>query len=117
ALFAGLLTKIGVYAIVRTQTLLFPTDGRASTVLLVLAGLTMVVGVLGAIAQDDIKRLLSFHIVSQIGYMIFGLGLFSLAGLAGAVLFLANQVLVKTTLFLVGGIIEETTGTGLLRRL
>src|SRR5690606_20377832 len=70
AIFAGLLTKVGVYAIIRTQVLLFAPDDGASTVLLWLAGLTMVVGVLGAIAQDDVKRILSFHIVSQIGYMI-----------------------------------------------
>ncbi len=117
ALFAGLLTKVGVYAIFRTQTLMFPTGGTASTVLLVLAGLTMTVGVLGAIAQNDVKRILSFHIVSQIGYMIFGLGLFSLAGVAGAVLYIVHHIVVKTTLFLVGGIIEETTGTGQLTRL
>ena len=117
ALFAGLLTKVGVYAIIRTQTLLFPTGGTASTILLVLAALTMTVGVLGAIAQDDVKRILSFHIVSQIGYMIFGLGLFTLAGVAGAVLYIVHHIVVKTTLFLVGGIIEETTGTGQLHRL
>ena len=51
--------------------------------MLVVAGLTMVVGVLGAIAQDDMKRILSFHIVSHIGYMVMGLGLFTVAGLAG----------------------------------
>jgi multicomponent Na+:H+ antiporter subunit D len=86
-------------------------------VLLVIAGLTMTVGVLGAIAQDDVKRMLSFHIVSQIGYMIFGLGLFTLAGVAGAVIYVAHQIVVKTTLFLVGGIIEHATGTGQLRRI
>ena len=74
AVFAGLLTKVGVYAIIRTQTLLFPADSRPATLLLVLAGVTMVVGVLGAIAQDDMKRILSFHIVSHIGYMVMGLG-------------------------------------------
>jgi multicomponent Na+:H+ antiporter subunit D len=117
AVFAGLLTKVGVYAIMRTQTLLFPTGGTASTVLLVLAALTMVVGVLGAIAQDDVKRILSFHIVSQIGYMLLGVGLFSLAGLAGAVLYIVHHIIVKTTLFLVAGIIEQGTGTGQLRKL
>jgi multicomponent Na+:H+ antiporter subunit D len=116
AIFAGLLTKVGVYAIIRTQTLLFPSDGP-STVLLVLAAATMVVGVLGAIAQGDVKRILSFHIVSQIGYMIFGLALFSVAGLAGAIFFIVHQIVVKTTLFLVGGLIEEATGTGTLRRI
>ncbi len=111
AVFAGLLTKIGVYAIVRTQTLLFPSDGPA-TFMLVIAGLTMVVGVLGAIAQKDIKRILSFHIVSQIGYMIMGLGFFTVAGVAAAIVFIVHQIIVKASLFLVGGLVEETEGTG-----
>ncbi len=116
AIFAGLLTKVGVYAIIRTQTLLFPSDG-ASTVLLVLAALTMVVGVLGAISQNDIKRILSFHIVSQIGYMILGLGLFTVAGIAGAIFYIVHHIVVKTTLFLVGGLVEVSAGTGALSRL
>ena len=117
AIFAGLLTKVGIYAIIRTQTLLFPPDSRAGTVLLVVAALTMAVGVLGAIAQDDIKRILSFHIVSQIGYMVFGLGLFTLAGLAGAVLYVINQIVLKTALFLAGGLIEHAGGDSQLSRL
>lgn len=111
ALFAGLLTKIGVYAIVRTQTLLFPREEPA-VFMLVLAGLTMVVGVLGAIAQQDMKRILSFHIVSQIGYMIMGLGFFTAAGLAAVIVFVAHQILVKASLFLVGGLVEQSEGTG-----
>src|SRR5690606_1515478 len=116
AIFAGLLTKMGVYAIIRSQTLLFGGDGT-SALLLVVASLTMVVGVLGAIAQDDVKRILSFHIVSQIGYMIFGLGLFTVAGLAATVFYVVHHIIIKTTLFLVGGLIEERTGTGALRKL
>jgi multicomponent Na+:H+ antiporter subunit D len=114
AIFAGLLTKVGVYAIIRTQTLLFPVEG-ASTFMLLIAGLTMVVGVLGAIAQGDIKRILSFHIVSQIGYMIMGLGFFTVAGIAAAVLFVVHQIVVKTVMFLVGGLVETASGTGRLR--
>jgi multicomponent Na+:H+ antiporter subunit D len=117
AAFAGLLTKVGVYAMIRSQTLLFPDDTQPGTLLLVLAGATMVVGVLGAIIQNEIKRILSFHIISQIGYMIMGLGLFSVAGLAGAVLYIIHHIVVKTTLFLVAGLVEERTGTGVLARL
>jgi len=123
AVFAGLLTKVGVYSIIRTQTLLFP-DNRQTTLLLVIAGFTMVVGVLGAIAQDDMKRILSFHIVSQIGYMILGVGLFTVSGLAGAVFFVLHQIPVKASLFLVGGLVEHDAGStklshvgGLVRRI
>lgn len=115
AVFAGLLTKIGVYAIVRTQTLLFPDTNR--TLLLVIAGLTMAVGVLGAIAQADIKRILSFHIVSQIGYMIMGVALGGTAAIAATIFFMLHQIPVKTSLFLVEGIVERETGSSTLQRL
>jgi multicomponent Na+:H+ antiporter subunit D len=114
AVFAGLLTKIGVYTMIRTQTVIFPPETRPGTLLLVVAGLTMVVGVLGAVSQTDMKRLLSFHIVSQIGYMVMGLGLFTVAGVAGAIVFIVHQILVKTALFLVAGMVESRTGTGRL---
>ena len=114
AVFAGLLTKVGVYAIIRTQTLLRPGESKVDTIILVIAALTMVVGVLGAIAQDDIKRILSFHIVSQVGYMVMGLGFFTVAGLTGAVLYCLNQVVLKTTLLLTGGAVEYLEGTGRL---
>lgn len=117
AVFAGLLTKVGVYALIRSQTLLFPADTQPGNLLLVVAGLTMVVGVFGAITQNDVKRILSFHIVSQIGYMIMGLGLFTVAGLAGAVLYIVHHIVVKTTLFLVAGLIEERNATSDLSKL
>ncbi len=111
AIFAGLLTKVGVYAIIRTQTLLFPPDSQQGTVLLVIGGLTMAVGVLGALAQDDLKRLLSFHIIGQIGYMIFGLGLFTVAGVSAVVFYIVQTILVKTNLFLVAGLIDRHAGS------
>jgi len=116
AIFAGLLTKVGVIAIIRTQTLLFPQDGP-STLLLFVAGATMVVGVLGAIAQNDIKRILSFHIVSQIGYMIMGLGFLTVAGLTATILYISHHIVVKTGLFLVGGLVKTESGTTALRRM
>lgn len=116
AIFAGLLTKVGVYAIIRTQTLLFPPESQQGTVLLIIGGLTMVVGVLGALAQDDLKRLLSFHIVGQIGYMIFGLGLFTVAGISAVVFYIVQTILVKTNLFLVAGLIDRHTGTSRISR-
>lgn len=114
AVFAGLLTKVGVYAIIRTQTLIVPPGDRQGTVLIVLACLTMAVGVVGAIAQDDMKRILSFHIVSQIGYMVLGLGLFTVAGVAGAVFYIVHHIVVKTALFLVAGLVERSGGSSRL---
>ena len=117
AVFAGLLTKVGVYAIIRSQTLLFPPDAQQGSFLLVLAGFTMVIGVLGALAQDDLRRMLSFHIVSHIGYMIFGLALFTLAGIAGAVFYVVHHIIVKTALFLVAGLVERRAGSDRLSRI
>ncbi len=116
AVFAGLLTKVGVYAIVRTQTLLFP-DGRLNDVLMVLALATMVVGVLGAVAQSDIKRLLSFTLVSHIGYMIFGIALATPASMAAALFYIVHHITVQTTLFLVVGLVERRGGSTSLDRL
>jgi multicomponent Na+:H+ antiporter subunit D len=82
--------------------------------MLIIAGLTMVVGVLGAISQKDMKRILSFHIVSQIGYMVMGLGFFTVAGVAATIVFIVHQIIVKASLFLVGGLVEETEGTGVI---
>ncbi|KIK84513.1 monovalent cation/H+ antiporter subunit D [Micrococcus luteus] len=116
AVFAGLLTKVGVYAMIRTETLLFPGE-HVNALLLVVAALTMVVGILGALAQTDIKRILSFILVSHIGYMIFGLGLATEAGLTATVYYVAHHITVQTALFLVTGLIENRAGTANIDRL
>ena len=116
AVFAGLLTKVGVYAIIRTHTLLFP-GGSLDDILMVAALLTMLVGIFGAIAQSDIKRLLSFTLVSHIGYMVFGIALSNRIGMSGAIYYVAHHIIVQTTLFLVVGLIERQAGASSLRRL
>ena len=117
AIFAGLLTKVGVYAIIRTQLLFFTDETRPATLLLLVAVATMIVGVLGAIAQDDIRRILSFTIVSQIGYMVMGLGFFTLAGVAAVVYSMLHHIIVKTGLFLIGGLIDHANGSSRLSRI
>ena len=117
AVFAGLLTKVGVYSIIRTQTLLFPGDRVVENGLLVVALATMVVGALGAIAQDDVKRVLSFTLVSHIGYMIFGVGLATTAGLAGAIFYVVHHITVQAALFCVAGLVERVGGSTSTTRL
>lgn len=113
AVFAGLLTKVGVYALIRVFTLIFPLgSGPFQQLLLWIAGLTMLTGVLGAVAQNEVRRILSFHIISQIGYMIMGLALYSPLAIAGAVFYIFHHVIVKTNLFLVAGAMERAGGTG-----
>ncbi|MCP1388216.1 Na+/H+ antiporter subunit D [Corynebacterium sp. TA-R-1] len=116
AVFAGLLTKVGVYAIIRMRTTVF-TDGSLDGLLMWVALLTMIVGIMGALAQNDIKRLLSFTLVSHIGYMIFGIALASKQGLSGAIFYAVHHILVQTSLFLVVGLIERQAGSAQLRRL
>jgi len=116
AIFSGLLTKVGVYALLRVFTLLFVHDiPYTSTVLMILAALTMIVGVLGAAAQADFRRILSFSIVSQIGYMVMGIAVFSPLAIAGTVFFLIHNMVVKTSLFLISGLVHHVKGSYKLR--
>ena len=98
ALFAGLMTKLGVYALLRTAPLMAATP--LPEALLWAGALSSLLAVLAAQAQTRFRRLLSFHVVSQVGFILVGVGLASIAGIAGAVLYLAHHVLVKTALFL-----------------
>ncbi len=116
AVFAGLLTKVGIYAMLRTQTLLFQ-DGPADTILMWAALATMLIGILGAVAQSDLKRLLSFTLVSHIGLMVFGIALATEAGVTGAIFYVLHHITVQTSLFLVTGLIERRDGTTSLNRL
>nr|MBA3901456.1 Na+/H+ antiporter subunit D [Bacteroidota bacterium] len=77
---------------------------------LIISGLTMVVGVLGAAAQFEMRRLLSFHIISQIGYMMMGLAIFTPLSIAAAIFFIFHNIIVKNALFLVSGLVYKIKG-------
>lgn len=118
AIFGGLLTKVGVYALIRVFTLLFLNNvDYTHTIILWVGAVTMVTGVLGAVAQYEFRRLLSFHIVSQIGYMVMGLGFFTPLAMAGTVFFIVHNIFVKTNLFLVSGVSHRIHGTYDLKKL
>ncbi len=118
AVFAGMLTKVGVYSLIRVFTLLFTGHLEFThTILLWIGGFTMVVGVLGAAAQYDMRRILSIHIVSQIGYMIMGLALFTPLAIAGAIFYLLHNIIVKTNLFLISGMVHRIKGTYNIRNM
>jgi len=116
-LFGGLLTKVGVYALFRVVSLLYASVSFTLPLMVFVAGCTMLFGVLGALAQWDFKRILSYHIVSQIGYMIMGLGLFTPLALAGGIFYIVHHILVKTALFLIAGTVEKMRGTTSLKKL
>lgn len=116
AVFAGLLTKVGVYALIRSETVLFP-ESDLGPVLIVVGLLTTIIGVLGAVAQSEIKRMLSFTLVSHIGYMLFGIGLATELGLSSAIFYIAHHITVQTALFLISGLIERVGGSTVIDRL
>lgn len=118
ALFAGLLTKVGVYALIRVFSLVFTEEqGYTQDLFFWIAGLTMVTGVLGAAAQNEFRRILSFHVVSQIGYMVMGLAFFTPLGYAAAIFFIAHNMFAKTGLFLVAGLSHRLLGSYHLKHL
>lgn len=116
AVFAGLLTKVGIYAILRLETLLFPAS-QISNLLLAAAGLSLMIGIFGAVAQTDLKRVLSFTLVSHMGYMLFGIGLTTKLGMAATIYYVAHHITVQSTMFLAAGLIEHRGGTTNLIRL
>ena len=111
ALFAGLLTKVGVYGLMRVMGEIAPL--QSETLLAPLGWLavaTMFAGVLGAAHHWDTRRILSFHIISQIGYIMLSIALGTAAGLAAAIFYTVHHIIVKANLFLVSGIIHHQTG-------
>lgn len=118
AIFAGLLTKVGVYALIRffTTVFIFNSD-FIKDILLVSAALTMLTGVLGAAAQNNFRKILSFHIISQIGYMILGLALFSPLAIAGSIFYIIHHIIVKTNLFFISGYVKKLKGSYNLKEL
>ncbi|MGL6161548.1 Na+/H+ antiporter subunit D [Microbulbifer sp.] len=118
AVFAGLLTKVGVYALIRTFTLIFPAgDGLVHQLLLPAALLTMLTGVLGAAAHYEFRKILAFHIISQIGFLVLGLALYSPLALAGAIFYMVHNIVAKTNLLLISGTAQRLAGSFELRRI
>ena len=117
ALFSGLLTKVGVYALFRLYSVVFAGDVMWQPLLLAVAGATMFVGVLGAVGKTEIRAILAFHMVSQVGYLVLPLGLWTVGGVTAGIVYLLQYIAVKGALFLAAGTVETITGSGRLARL
>ncbi len=117
AIFGGLLTKVGVYALLRIFTLIFIPDVFLTNLLIGLAALTILSGGLGALLQVNIRKIFSYLIICHIGYMIMGLGIYTELALVGTVFYLIHDIIVKTNLFLVSGVIFKLKGTMNIERL
>lgn len=109
-MFAAIMTKVGVYSITRTFTLIFPGDESTLMVIKIIAVASMIIGVLGAIAQTNFRRLLAFHSVSQVGFMVLGVGFFTPMAIAGSIYFVMHHSMIKSSLFLCAGVAERLTG-------
>lgn len=107
SIFGGLLTKVGVYALLRVFTLIFELDALLENVFLVIAILTLFSGAIGAIVQNNIRKIFSYLVICHIGYMIAGLGMMTELAIAGAVFYLIHDIMVKTNLFMVSGVIYK----------
>jgi multicomponent Na+:H+ antiporter subunit D len=117
AFFSGMLTKVGVYVLLRIFGTVFPpTLPVVHELLAWAAGLTMVFGVLGAVAQTRVQHILSYHIISQIGFMVLAIGFFTPVAIAAAILYITHHIVVKSTLFLVGGTVRHVFGHDELAR-
>lgn len=118
ALFAGLLTKVGVYALLRVFTLIFIQDSAYThTLLLLLAALTIIVGVLAALVQQDVRKILGFHLIAQVGFMLLGLGLYSVLGLRATVFYFLEDIIIIANLYLLMGLLARAKGSFQLEHL
>lgn len=117
-LFGGVLTKVGYYILIRLFVTMLPHNLDQLYLLAgVIAGFTMFFGVIGAVGKQSIKGILSYHILSQTGYMIFGLAMFTPKAIAGGIYFAIHNILVKSSLFLLGGIGQHCFGTDSLKKM
>ncbi|MCJ9673483.1 Na+/H+ antiporter subunit D, partial [Neorhizobium sp. SHOUNA12B] len=112
ALFGGLLTKIGIYSLIRVTIMLFPVEREElSLVVAISAALTMLVGALGALAQNDIRRLVGYVVIAGIGNMMAGVAIGTPAAVSGAILYALHSVVTMTALYLVSGETGRLGGT------
>jgi len=112
ALFAGLLTKVGVYALMRIVLVLFPAErDLLGFTLAIVAAATMLIGAVGALAQTDFRRLLGYLVISGIGIMFAGIALASPGGLSGTVFYAVHSMIVMTALYLASGLAARVAGS------
>ncbi|WP_019156134.1 Na+/H+ antiporter subunit D [Robertmurraya massiliosenegalensis] len=118
ALFGALLTKVGVYSITRTFTLFFYHDvGFTHQLLQVLAILTIIIGVIGAIAYWDVKKIIIYNIVVAVGVILYGISVMNINAFTGSIYYLIHDMIIKAGLFLLAGIVIAITGTSNLRNM
>ncbi len=111
AIFGGLLTKMGIYAMIRIFTLIFQPDEFTRNVFIAIAVMTMITGALGAINKRSLRRLISYLIVCHIGYLIAGIGLYTELAMIGVIFYLIHDMLIKSNLLMITGLIQKIRET------
>ncbi len=118
ALFGGIVSKVGMYAIFRLWLTIVPHPPLwLSNIFLILAACTMFFGVLGAVSQNSIKAILCYHVLSQVGYILFALTLSTSLAITAGVFFIIHNMVVKSSLLLIGGIAREYSGSDNLKKI
>lgn len=118
ALFGALLTKVGVYSIIRTYSLFFYHDQTFTHgIINVLAIITIILGVIGAIAYMDAKKIIIYNIVVAIGVILFGFSVMTPTSMTGSLYYLIHDMIIKAALFLLIGVIMAITGTSKLNQM
>lgn len=119
ALFAGLLTKVGVYALLRTFTVIMPgvSDGPFFDIVFAVAAGTVIVGLFGALAETNLRRLFGYLLISGIGVLLVGLSLRTQTSLAATIFYAVHSIAVMTGLYFLAGLIERRTGYASLSEL
>jgi len=118
ALFGALLTKVGIYSIIRIFTLIFSMEHiYTKNLFLIIAGLSMLFGVIGALSTNDVKLIIAYNVIPSIGFILFGLAIFNEASLSGSVYYLVHDMLIKAALFLIVGVIVYVAGTSDLKKM
>ncbi|MEK3867160.1 Na+/H+ antiporter subunit D [Paenibacillus sp. FSL H7-0716] len=118
ALFGALLTKVGLYAITRTFTLIFIQEpGLTHTLIAWMAGATMILGAIGALAYNDLGRIFNYNIIISVGFIAFGISVATQDSLNGVVFYLMHDMVAKALLFFLGGMIISASGTDRLREM
>lgn len=116
ALFAGLLTKVGIYGLLRVLILLLGAERDVfAGVIDWVAVATMLLGVMGALAQTDLRRLLGFLVISGIGTMLVGFAVASRTGITGTVFYAVHSMITMTALYMLAGMIGRKAGSFSLR--
>jgi proton-translocating NADH-quinone oxidoreductase chain N len=111
-LLAGIVTKtVGIYALIRIVTLVFVFDSHLKLLLMFVGALSIVIGALAALGQSDMKRMLAYSSISQVGYIVIGLGCGTPLSVFGAIFHLLNHAIFKSLLFVNSAAVESQTGT------